>query len=341
MSFSPEILNIDAEREIARITETIRFQLGRILKRRGAVLGLSGGIDSSVTAALCQKAVGEDRVFTIFMPEGESAESKESLELGKLVADHLGVASTVEDITDILAATKCYERRDEAIKQTISEYQPSWKSKIVLPSVIDTDQYRIFSVVVQKPDGTLIKARLSTDAYLAIVAATNFKQRTRKTIEYYYADKLNFAVAGTPNLLEYDQGFFVKQGDSMGDFKPIAHLYKTQVYALAEALGLPEEIRKRPPTTDTYSLAQSQEEFYFSLPYHQMDLCLYAVNNNIPSNEVATVVGIPADAVERVFKDIQGKRRTTLYGHLPPLLVEDVEPIKRNIADATQKRGMS
>ena len=146
----------------------------------------------------------------------------------------------------------------------------------MLPSVVDSDMYRLFSVVVQAPDGTQKRARLTHEAYLSIVAATNFKQRSRKMLEYYHADRLNYAVAGTPNLLEYDQGFFVKLGDGAADLKPIAHLYKTQVYALAAALGVPEEIRSRPPSTDTYSLPQTQEEFYFSLPYDQMDLCLYA-----------------------------------------------------------------
>lgn len=338
MSFSAEALKIDTDREIDRIVKTIRHQLGRVLKRRGAVVGLSGGIDSSVTAALCTRALGKDRVFGIFMPEGESAESTKSLRLGNVVASHLGIPAEKEDITDILSATKCYERRDAAIKEVIPEYEPNWKSKIILPSVIDSDRYRIYSVVVEDPSGKIIKKRLSMDAYLTVVAATNFKQRTRKMLEHYHADRLNYAVTGTPNLLEYDQGFFVKQGDSMGDIKPIAHLYKSQVYTLAKALGLPDEICSRLPTTDTYSLPQSQEEFYFSLPYHQMDLCLYALNNNIPASEAAPVVGISEEAVSRVFTDIQGKRRTTLYGHLPPLLIEDVQPIENSIAQALTDR---
>ncbi len=142
--------------------------------------------------------------------------------------------------------------------------------------------------------------------------------------EYYHADRLNYAVAGTPNRLEYDQGFFVKNGDGAADFKPIAHLYKTQVYALAEHLGVPEEIRRRPPTTDTYSLPQTQEEFYFALPYDRMDLCLYAHNHGVAAADVAPVVGLTPAQVERVFKDIEAKRRTTRYLHLAPLLVEPV-----------------
>jgi NAD+ synthase len=165
-------------------------------------------------------------------------------------------------------------------------------------------------------------------AYLEIVAATNFKQRTRKMLEYYHADRLNYAVAGTPNRLEYDQGFFVKLGDGAADVKPIAHLYKSQVYALAEHLGVPEDIRRRPPTTDTYSLAQGQDEFYFSLPYDKMDLCLYAKNNGLPISEVAQATGLTSEQVERVFGDIDTKRSTTRYLHLAPILVDDVLEIK-------------
>ena len=163
---------------------------------------------------------------------------------------------------------------------------------------------------------------------MEIVAATNFKQRTRKMLEYYHADRLNYAVAGTPNRLEYDQGFFVKLGDGAADVKPIAHLYKTQVYQLAEYLEVPAEIRKRPPTTDTYSMPQGQDEFYFSLPYDRMDLCLYGKNNGIATETVADALGLTPEQVQSVYDDIDTKRSTTRYLHLPPLLIDDVPEIE-------------
>jgi NAD+ synthase len=197
----------------------------------------------------------------------------------------------------------------------------------VLPSVIDSDSFRLYSIVVMAPDGTQAKLRLTTDAYLGIVAATNFKQRVRKMLEYYHADRLNYVVSGTPNRLEYDQGFFVKLGDGSADVKPIAHLYKSQVYALAEYLGIPQEIRSRRPTTDTYSLPQSQEEFYFSLPYDAMDLCLFGKNNGVPVGEIAAATGLTAGQVDRVFRDVDQKRRTTQYLHLAPELAGEVPEI--------------
>jgi NAD+ synthase len=165
---------------------------------------------------------------------------------------------------------------------------------------------------------------LDLPAYLGIVAATNFKQRTRKMLEYYHADRLNCAVAGTPNRLEYDQGFFVKLGDGAADVKPIAHLYKTQVYQMAEFLQLPESIRNRPPTTDTYSLPQSQEEFYFSLPYDKMDLVLYGKNHGYPPSAIGAGMGLTTAQVERVFRDIDGKRRVAHYLHAAPVILEDI-----------------
>jgi NAD+ synthase len=323
--FSADMLKLDTAMVVDRIMQAIRTLVLKDLRRKGAVLGLSGGIDSSVVAALSVRALGADRVLGLLMPERDSSE--DSLILGRLVGDHLGIKTLVEDITPVLDGAGCYRRRDEMIRRVIPHYASDYKCKIALPGLLHQESYRVFSVVVQSPDGQVTKARLPLEAYHGIVAATNFKQRIRKMMEYYHADRLNFAVMGTPNRLEYDQGFFVKNGDGSADVKPIAHLYKTQVYQLAEYLGIPEDIRSRPPTTDTYSMSQSQEEFYFSLPYDKMDLCLYGKNHRIPSVEVARAVGLTAEQVEIVYRDIASKRKATRYLHLSPLLVELVSEI--------------
>ena len=323
-AFSPEVLEIDAARTAGRIEASIRESVFRQLRRKGAVLGLSGGIDSSVAAALCVRALGKDRVLGLFMPEADSCE--DSLRLGRHLAGSLGIRTELEDITPILAGARCYERRDDAIRTVVPEYGEGWKSKIVLPNLRDGSAYSLFSVVVRSPAGAERCVRLTAEAYLGIVAATNFKQRARMVVEYYHADRLNHAVVGTPNLLEYDQGFFVKYGDGAADLKPLAHLYKTQVYQLAKYLDVPREIQERPPTTDTYSLPQSQEEFYFALPYGQMDLCLYGMNHGVPAAEVAAATGLTVEQAERAYRLIDSKRSATRYLHLPPMLVEDVGP---------------
>lgn len=325
IDFSYETLNIDAEQEVDKICSCIRAGLKKHLKRRGLVIGLSGGIDSSVTAALAVKAIGADRVFGLEMPERHSA--KETTSLSRSVIDHLGIDSQRIDISPILEAIGFYRMYDDAVRLAIPGYGSGWKSKIVISSIFEHQGFSLLSVVAQSPAGDTVTERLPLKPYLEIVAATNFKQRTRKMLEYYHADRLNFAVAGTPNRLEYDQGFFVKLGDGAADLKPIAHLYKTQVYQLAEYLGIPEEVRKRPPTTDTYSLAQGQDEFYFSLPFREMDLCLYGKNHGVDAATVAQAIGLKPEQVEKVYGDIDTKRATTRYLHLKPLLMEIVPEI--------------
>ena len=319
-SISAEVLRLDPEAETERVTAWIRDTVFHNFRRKGAVIGVSGGIDSSVVAFLCARALGNDRIQILFTPEADS--SPDSLRLGRLVAEALNARSLLEDISAILRGARCYERRDDAVRLVVPEYGAGSKCKIVLPGILDAGRYAIFSVVVQSPDGQTKKVRLTPEAYLGIVAATNFKQRTRKMMEYYYADLLQYAVAGTPNLLEYDQGFFVKNGDGAADFKPIAHLYKSQVYQLAAYLGVPEEIRRRLPTTDTYSLEQSQEEFYFTLPLEQMDLCLYGKNHGISPADLSTPLGLNEEVVARVYEMIESKRKVANYLHAHSLVID-------------------
>jgi len=323
--FGPESLSIDAEKEADRICESIRSYVSRY-RRKGAVVAMSGGIDSSVVASLCVRALGNRRVFGLHMPERES--SSDTIRLSRMLADSLGIDSAVEEISPILEAAGCYRRRDDAIRSVFPDFKDGDKAKIVLPSVVDSDSFRLYSVVILRADGAEARCRLNPESYLGIVAATNFKQRVRKMLEYYHADRLNYAVSGTPNRLEYDQGFFVKLGDGAADFKPIAHLYKSQVYRMADFLGVPEEIRKRPPTTDTYSMPQSQEEFYFSLPYPLMDLCLLGKNTGVPAALVAIAAGLTEEQVLRVFRDIDQKRRSTEYLHAAPRLAGTVPELE-------------
>jgi NAD+ synthase len=323
MPFSASTLDIDVAAEAARIEAALRVQLRSAVRKRGLVLGLSGGIDSSVCAALAARAIGPQNVFCLYMPENDS--DPESLRLGKSVASAFGLQGEVENIGPTLEAMGCYARRDAFIREVVPDYGPGWTSKVVIASALSTAGYNISSLVVRSPDGETRQHRLTAPAYLGIVAATNMKQRTRKQLEYFHADRLNYAVIGTPNRLEYDQGFFVKNGDGAADVKPIAHLYKSQVYQLAEFLDVPEEVRRRPPTTDTYSLAQTQEEFYFALPYQKMDLCLYGLNNAVPAAEVGEAVSLSEEQVNLVWADITAKRKVARYLHLAPQLVEAVD----------------
>ena len=324
MKFDEHVLDLDLEAEAHRCCEFIRGSL-RSLRRRGLVVAVSGGIDSSTCLALAVRAVGPKKVFALLLPERDS--SPKSSELGRLLCEHCGVEHEVEEISAVLEGAGCYQRRDEAIRQVFPEYDETYKQKIVVPPLEERERLTYFSVVIQAPDGEMKKGRLPLAAYLQVVAATNFKQRTRKMLEYYHADRLNYASVGTPNRLEYDQGFFVKGGDGLADIKPIAHLYKTQVYAMAKHLGLPDQVTSSIPTTDTYSLPQGQDEFYFALPYDKMDLLLYAFNEGVEPAEAGAPLGLSADQVKWVYKDIQAKRRTTRALHLQALKAEEIEGV--------------
>lgn len=325
-ALGPDVLKFDMDAEVDRVSARLREILRKDLNRRGLVVAMSGGIDSSVCSALAVKALGPKKVFGLLLPEVDS--SGESKSRGQLLAEHLGIEYLVEDIGSTLDAIGCYRWRDEAIRKVFPEYADDWKNKIIISGGTE-GQVNHFQLVVQTPDGEIRKQRLPLKEYLQIVAATNYKQRIRKTIEYFHADRLNYAVVGTPNRVEYDQGFFVKNGDGSADVKPIAHLYKTQVYALARHMGLPEEICSAIPTTDTYSLQQGQDEFYFALPYDRMDVALWAHNHSNSPEDLAEALAIDAEHAANIYKDIENKRKTTHYMHAAAVLVTDVPEISK------------
>ena len=321
-------LQLNPTEAAERIAATLRRQVGDVLRRRGLVVAMSGGIDSSVCAGLAVRAVGPEHVFGLMLPERES--DAQSLDLASQWAGMLGIDYAVEDISSILDAFGCYRRRNAAIRRAMPEFQDDWRCKVVLSGGrLDSERLNVSYLAVEVPGGELRRVRLPAAEYREIVAATNFKQRARKMLEYFHADRLHYAVVGTPNRLEYDQGFFVKGGDGLADVKPIAHLYKTQVYELAEFLGIPAAIRSRPTTTDTYSLPQTQEEFYFALPAATLDFVLFAHNHGCGAAAVAAELegGRTPEEVARALKDIEQKRATTRYLHLPPLLVEPVPEV--------------
>lgn len=314
-------LKLDEAAEVAKITERVRELLRSYLHRRGLVVAISGGVDSAVCAALAVRAVGRERVFGLLLPERDSA--SESAIRGRRVVEQLGIAHEEFDIAPVLDALGCYRWRDAAIRAVFPDYAADWKNKIVIAGG-RTGHLNFFKLAVQSPEGQIFEERLDSKNYLQIVAATSFKQRVRKILEYFHADRLHYAVVGTPNRLEYDQGFFVKNGDGSADLKPIAHLYKTQVYSLARYLELPEEIRGAQPSTDTYSMAQGQDEFYFALPYDQMDIALLAYNSGEPAAALAGELSLSVEQAALIYRDIEAKRRTTAMLHWPAIPVETV-----------------
>jgi NAD+ synthase len=318
MAFHKDILRLDCSSVCEELVASLQRDVRQTLRRSGAVVGISGGLDSSVVLALCVRAFGPKRVLGVMMPEKES--SDDSIVLARKVAGQFGVETVVEDLTGALVGFGCYSRRDQAIQRVFPEYDPSYKAKITLPgNLLETDTLNLFHLTIISPGGKKRSKRLDLRDYLQIVAASNLKQRSRMTMLYHHAELRNYAVMGTPNKNEHDQGFFVKWGDGGYDVAPIRHLYKTQVYQLAECLGVPAEICEATPTTDTYSAPTSQEEFFFRVPFDVMDLLWYALEHDVPVTETAQVMGLTEEQVGRVFADLVRKRKTTQYLRTLPI----------------------
>jgi NAD+ synthase len=322
MIFHKDILRIDCEKEVNRICRFIKEQL-LAMRREGAVIGISGGIDSAVCAELCVKAVGAERVFGLILPEKES--SPVSVEYAEKQAQKMGVPAEIVDITPVLESFSTYEKRDQAIREVFPGYDGArCKSKITLPrDLLERDAMSFFTLTVDDGKGEVKSVRLKKRALNAIVAATDTKQRTRMMYLYYFAEKMNRFVCGTTNRSETVQGFFVKYGDGGVDIEPIAHLYKTQVYALADFLGVIPEIKERVPSPDTYSFEVSDEEFFFRMPYETLDKLLYAWEKQVPVDEVCDVMGLEKKQVRRAFRDFKSKKKATEHLRmLPPSLLD-------------------
>jgi NAD+ synthase len=320
VEFNKHVLDIDPAQETERLAAWLKQSVQQRFRRTGAVVGLSGGVDSSTVLGLCARAFGPERVVAILMPDQDS--DGQSEELARACAETFGVKTILQDITAAVKGFGGYEHRDAAIRAMFPEYDAAagYKAKIVLPNnLLEDGSLNVFSVTIVTPEGEEKSKRLHPREYLQIVAASNLKQRSRMATLYYHAESRNYAVVGTSNKNEHDQGFLVKYGDGGVDIQLIAHLYKTQVYQLAEYLGVPKAIRDRTPTSDTYSAHQTQEEFFFRLPFATMDLLWYAQEHGVPADQVAQVMDLTVEQVQRAFADFVSKHRTTEYLRVPSL----------------------
>lgn len=318
--FSKDILHIEnPEATVNRICEKMKNDVFNKFRKSGAIVGISGGIDSSLCLALSARAFGNNKVIGIMLPEKDSSSDSEIL--ARELASTFDVKAIKEEITGALSGFGTYKRRDEAVSRVFPEYNPDiHKMKIgIKKSGLFNNLAPLFTITLIDENGNEKEERLGIKEYLQIVAASNFKQRTRMSFLYYHAELNNYAVIGTPNKHEKEQGFFVKYGDGGADIMPIVNLYKTQVYQLAGFLGVPEGILNRTPTTDTYTAEQTQEEFFFQMPFEDLDLYWYGFENNYSHSEVAKVMAVSPKEVESIFLNFERKKRTTEYLRMQPV----------------------
>jgi NAD+ synthase len=317
--FHKDILKLkDVDKVCDGIIEKMTQDVRNVLQRRGGIVGISGGIDSSVTFALAAKAFGPENLRGILLPEKDS--NDDSKEFAIELANKFGVEYIIENISHALRGFGCYDRRDSAIKSVIPHFDPKKdKSKIEIKQDIDKNMPSLFYITVIKENGDIISKLLPPKEYLQIVAASNFKQRSRMSMLYYHAERLHYAVIGTPNKHEVKQGFFVKHGDGGADLMPIGHLYKTQVYQLAKFLEVPQTIIQRVPTTDTYTAEQTQEDFFYQMPFAEMDLIWYGWENGYPVKEIAEVMDRTEESIMNIFKNFERKIKTTDYLRRAPI----------------------
>ena len=324
MNFDRNSILINPKEEVDKIVEAIKYSVHNIFKKKGAVIGVSGGVDSSVVLALTARALGNDRILAVMLPEKESM--IDNITFVEKLLKKINVECITEVLTDALNGFGCYKRRDMAVKEIFPEYDMTYKMKIILPNdLLDSHNLNLFYLEIISPDGVIKKKRLPLKQYLQIVAASNFKQRTRMSMLYYLAEVRNYAVIGTPNKNEHEQGFFVKYGDSGSDIRPIKHLFKTQIYQLAEYLEIPDIIIKRVPTSDTYSADQSQEEFFFRLPFDILDRIWFGWENGVSFENIADILELSVKQVENVITDIKRKISTTEYLRREPLDIKSIE----------------
>jgi NAD+ synthase len=309
-------LTKDIDKLAASLRSFIREQV-TVFKKKGVVLGVSGGIDSAVALTLCVQEFGKENVYGLLLPEKESAPS--SRILGAEICESLGVSYEEVPISPILEALNIYEKKDQVLKRVCPEYDPEiHKTSLVLPNFLDQELLNVPYIRLIKDGETVAKHRLKAADYLELIGLQGVKQRSRMLVQYMYAEKMNYVVCGTTNKTEVVLGQYVKYGDGGVDLEPLADCYKTQIYALAKYLEVNEEIIKRPPSADTWSHYTTDEEFYWRMPMNIIDQLLYAREHKLSLELTEKNTGLPRDTIEKAWRHIARVKDTTEYIRAAP-----------------------
>jgi len=312
VDFDLNVLKINPEKELERLSKFVIDQVRVVFRRKGIIVGLSGGIDSACMASIAVHAVGKENVVGLVLPEKESNPISSSYATKH--AKELGIEHREIDITPTVNSIVKYNQRDEFIRNLIPEYEPGLKYNITLPTdLLERASFSFYNLQVQMPDGEIKKKRLSLDEFRTITSFANIKIRSRMLHLYAEAEARSLVVAGTTNRTEFILGDFCKYGDGGTDIEPLSYLYKNQIYQLSNYLNVTPEIIDRQPSPDTFSLPVSDQEFFFRIPFDKLDYLLYAWEHELAASEVASVLELDEEAVDRAYKDFTSKYRATAH----------------------------
>lgn len=236
------------------------------LRKQGALVQLSGGIDSTVVVHLCARALGSEAVTALYLPDMATGPQTKAFVDAAVVS--AGVRLVERSIAAAIEAQQPADEITDMLRRYVPDYDPKRDAYAVCasPKVARRLGALVYEVAIGPRHGVPERmVRLSVEDLRALIAYQNRKQRTRMLFAYAEAEAGNLAVVGASNGDELGTGFVVKYGDDAVDLLGIGDLTKPEVYDLARQLGVPQEIIARPPTTDTYALQQSQEYYYYAL----------------------------------------------------------------------------
>ncbi len=321
MGLNLDVLKIDPLQEVEKLSKFVVNQVNIVFRRKGVIVGLSGGIDSACMASVAAHAIGEEKVFGLILPEKES--NPISREFAIKHAQTLGIEFCEIDITPTVDSVFSYSWRDKLLQRLIPEYEPGYKYNITLPTdLLELAAFNFYNLQVQMPDGGIKKKRLNLVEFHSVTSFANIKIRSRMIHLYAEAERRNLVVAGTTNRTEFILGDFCKYGDGGTDIEPLSYLYKNQIYQISEYLKVIPEIMNRQPSPDTFSLPVSDQEFFFRIPFDKLDYLLYAWEHKVSADETAKVLDLSVDAVERAFKDFKSKNNATKHLRTTPYMLK-------------------
>jgi NAD+ synthase len=299
-----EAMRIDAAQVAERIENFIRQKVDEF-HRDGAIVGMSGGLDSAVVASLAARALGPEKVRALLLPERDSSPDSKTDAL--LEIERLGLPHQEVSLTPMLSAMGIYGLTPLRLLGVRS-----------LKAAIVQHQHRVQAEALGEMPfraGLLGTRDLGDKKELIDTgqAYTRVKHRMRMVALYYYADLENRLVLGTTNRSEAMTGFVVKWGDNVADVEPLNPLYKTQVRELAKYLGVSERVLDKAPSPDL--IPGIVDGLALGIDYETLDRILWGIEQGWETERIVAAMSVTAAQVENVR---EMHRRSEHMRTLPP-----------------------